>query len=43
MNRRNLMTQISKGADDAVIAPAWILAGELEHQPFELDRDGGTA
>ena len=36
----NLMTQISQGADDAIITPAWILAGELQHQPFDLDRDG---
>jgi len=33
------MPQIGQCADDAVIAPAWILAGELEHQLFDLGRD----
>ena len=35
----NAMTQIGQCADDAVIAPPWILAGELEHQLFDLGRD----
>ncbi len=37
------MPQISQGADDAIITPAWILAGELEHQSFGLDRDGWSS
>jgi hypothetical protein len=37
------MPQISQGTDDAIITPAWILAGELEHQSFGLDRDGWSS
>jgi hypothetical protein len=31
--------QIGQCADDAIIAPGWILAGELEQPLFNLGRD----
>src|SRR5271167_347366 len=33
----NPMTQISQGANNAVITPAWVFAGELHHQLFNLN------
>ena len=36
------MAQIGQGADDAIITPAWILAGKLEHQRFKCDRNRGA-
>src|SRR5271157_2492089 len=33
----NPMTQISQGANNAVITPAWVLRGELHHQLFNLN------
>ena len=38
----NLMAHIGQSADDAIITPTGILAGELEHQRFNFDRDGGA-
>jgi len=37
------MPRISQGTGDAIITPAWILAGDLEHQSFDLDRDGWSS
>jgi hypothetical protein len=39
----DLKSEIGQCADDTVVAPAWILTCELEHQPFVLDRNGGTS
>ena len=33
----NVIPQVSQGADDAVLTPAWVLAGELHHQLFNLN------
>lgn len=35
----NLMPEVGQGADDAVITPAWILAGQLYDQLCNLDGD----
>jgi hypothetical protein len=32
-----VIPQICQGADDAVITPAWVFAGELKHQLFNLN------
>jgi hypothetical protein len=31
------MAQISQGADDSVLTPAWVLPGEFHHQLFNLN------
>src|SRR5208337_5095290 len=33
----NVIPQISQGANNAVITPAWVFAGELHHQLFNLN------
>ena len=33
------MPEVGHCADDVIIAPGWILAGELEHPLFNLGRD----
>ena len=35
----NMISQIGQCADDAILAPGWILVDELEHQLFDLGRD----
>jgi len=39
----NVMAHIGQGAGDAIITPAWILAGELKHQRLNCDRDRGSS